>query len=122
MRVIVLSIAIVAAACGGSDSGPTIPKHTNQTVDVFTIQESFVQPSVTISTGDTIRWNFQKSSTDNLGHNVRFFPRITGSPADIGTQGNPLTSGTQSRVFSTKGDFNYVCDLHGGMTGDVVVQ
>jgi plastocyanin len=124
MRVIVVaSLTLVAAACGGSDNGtPTTPVVTNTTVDVVTIQEQFVQPSVSIAPGDTVRWTFQKSSTDGLGHNIRFNPRITGSPADIGSQGNPLTSGTQSRVFSTKGDFHYVCDLHGAMVGEVVVQ
>lgn len=123
-RVIVVSLALVATACGGSDSTGTSgpPAITNKTVDVVTIQESFVQPSITIAPGDTVRWNFQKSTTDGLGHNVRFFPRITGSPADIGSQGAPLTSGTQTRVFTTTGDFKYVCDLHGAMTGEVIVQ
>ena len=125
MRVIVVAVlALAAAGCGGSDNGtPTLPPTvTNKTVDVITIQENFVQPLVTIVPGDTVRWSFQKSSSDGLGHNVRFNPRITGAPADIGTQGKPLTSGTETRVFGTKGDFRYVCDLHGGMTGEVVVQ
>jgi len=121
-EIVVVAILLGAAACGGSDGSSTGPKSTNVTVDVVTVQESFVQPLVTIAPGDTVRWTFQKSSTDGLGHNVRFSPRITGSPADIGSQGAPVTSGQQSRVFATKGDFHYVCDLHGAMTGEVVVQ
>jgi plastocyanin len=124
MRVIVVAtLALAAAACGGSDSSPTPPPPaTNKAVDVVTIQESFVQPLVAIVPGDTVRWTFQKSSSDGLGHNIRFNPRITGSPSDIGSQGSPLTSGTQTRVFTTKGNFRYVCDLHGGMTGEIDVQ
>lgn len=125
MRVTVVAVfALAAAGCGGADNGTPItpPTATNKLVDVVTVQENFVQPFVTIAPGDTIRWTFQKSSSDGLGHNVRFNPRIAGSPADIGTQGSPVTSGSQMRVFTTKGDFHYVCDLHGGMTGEVVVQ
>jgi plastocyanin len=124
MRVIVVaSLALIAAACGGSDNGtPTTPSVTNKTVDVITDQENFLQPSVTIVPGDTVRWTFSKSSTDGLGHDVHFNPRITGSPADIGSPGSPLTKGTETRVFGTKGEFRYVCDLHGSMVGEVVVQ
>ena len=128
MRVfVVVSLALAAAlaACGGSDSGgatePPGSAH-DTTYDVVTVNENFVQPYITISAGDTVRWTFQKSSSDGLGHNVRFDPRITGTPADIGSVGSPLTSGTQTRVFATPGDFHYVCDLHGGMTGEIVVS
>jgi plastocyanin len=112
------------AACGGSDKSPAAPPgNTNKLVDVYTIEESFVANYVTISPGDTIRWNFNKAQ-DGLGHNVRFdsLPKPPGVPADIGTQKNPMTTGTASRVFTTRGDFNYVCDLHGAMMGEIVVQ
>jgi plastocyanin len=123
MRVIILvALVVVAAGCGGSDSPTPPPTATNKTVDVVTIQESFVQPLVTLAVGDTVRWTFQKSSSDGLGHDVHFNPRIAGTPADIGSPGKPITSGTQTRVFDSKGDFHYVCDLHGGMTGEVVVE
>jgi plastocyanin len=126
MRVIVVvSLAAAAAvitACGGSDAGPTTPKVTNRTWDVVTIEESFQDPSQVVGVGDTVQWHFNKATSDGLGHNVRFFPRITGSPADIGTQGAPLTTGVQTRVFTIKGDFKYVCDLHGGMVGEVIAQ
>jgi plastocyanin len=125
MRIIVVTaLALVAAGCGGSDSGtPTPPPtSTNKTVDVVTDQENFVQPFVTLVAGDTVRWTFQKSSTDGRGHNVRFNPPIAGAPANIGSSGSPITSGKQTRVFQTKGDFHYVCDVHGGMTGEVIVE
>ena len=118
MRVIVVAtIALAAAAC----DSPT-PPATNKTVDVVTIQEEFQDAFVSIVVGDTVRWTFQKSTSDGLGHDVHFKPRISDSPADIGSPGSPITSGKQTRVFSTKGDFHYVCDLHGGMTGEIEVK
>jgi plastocyanin len=56
--------------------------------------------------------------SDGMGHNVRFTPTILGAPADI----NVLKSGTATRVFTTPGDFAYVCDVHPGMDGDVQVR
>jgi plastocyanin len=119
---IVSAIALMSlAACGSDKSSVTPPGSSNKTVDVFTIQQTFSPTSQTISVGDTVRWNFNRAS-DSLGHNVRFFPKTTGVPADIGTQANPLVSGSATRVFLTKGQYHYVCDLHGSMEGDIFVQ
>ena len=121
MRVrLLLATVVVAAACGGSDNSlPTQPTHT--TVDVYTVNFAFTDASISINTGDTVRWNFN-TAPDGLGHNVRFDPRPAGTPNDIGSQASPASSGRVSRVFTTAGDFRYICDLHGSMTGEVVVK
>ena len=64
-----------------------------------------------------MRWNFAPGS-DGMGHNVRFTPTVAGAPS----RHQRLTTGTATRVFTTKGDFHYVCDVHPGMIGEVVVQ
>jgi plastocyanin len=118
MRVhLLLGTIVFAAACGG-DSTPTPPVTiTNKTWDIFTVGDQYSPTFLTLAVGDTARWNFAGGS-DNMGHNVRFFPRITGSPADI----NVFKTGTISRVFTAKGTFNYVCDVHPGMQASVIVQ
>ena len=123
MRVRFLPALLVVAACGGSDASSTVapPVSKNKTVDIYTVTYSFVESFVALSAGDTVRWHFAVAP-DSLGHNVRFNPRITGTPPDLGSAKNPLTSGTQTSVFTTKGDFHYVCDLHGSMLGEIVVQ
>lgn len=122
-RFLICAIALAGvASCGGAgDTSPPVPTGSNKTVDVYTIEQTFSSNLVTISVGDTVRWNFNKTQ-DGLGHNVRFNPRPAGTPADIGTAASPETTGTVSRVFTTKGTFDYICDLHGGMTGEVIVQ
>lgn len=114
-------LAGVMSCSGSGDTSPPTPTGSNKTVEVYTIEQTFSSDLVTISVGDTVRWNFNKAQ-DGLGHNVRFSPRPPGTPTDIGTAANPETSGSVSRVFTTRGTFDYVCDLHGGMTGEVVVQ
>ncbi len=106
--------SFVLVACSTSPDSKT---STNQTVDVFTVGDAFSPVFATVNAGDTVRWNFTGGS-DGQGHNVRFTPAVTGAPVDI----NVLKTGTASRVFSTRGTFNYVCDVHPGMNGTVIVQ
>ena len=114
---IVLSLALTVLAACGSDKSVTPPGSNNKTVDIFTIGDTFSPTFPTLSVGDTARWNFAGGS-DGQGHNVRFSPPVSGAPADI----NVLKSGTASRVFTTKGTFNYVCDVHPGMNAQILVQ
>jgi plastocyanin len=106
-------VALIIACSTSPDSKPS----TNQTVDIFTVGDAFSPVFATANAGDTVRWTFTGGS-DGQGHNVRFTPAVTGAPADI----NVLKTGTASRVFATRGTFNYVCDVHPGMNGSVTVQ
>jgi len=117
MRVRLLLVTAFAAACGGSDSPSTPVGSSAKTVDIYTIGDTYSPTFASLAVGDTARWNFAGGS-DNMGHNVRFTPRIAGSPADI----NVLKTGTATRVFTTKGTFNYVCDVYPGMQAQIIVQ
>jgi plastocyanin len=111
-----LAIALCIVSCGGADSPITVPA-SSKTYDVFTNGDSFGDVGHSIAPNDTVRWNFSGGS-DGQGHNVRFSPRIVGSPSDIPIQ----KSGTASRVFTARGTFNYVCDVHPGMNGIIIVE
>jgi plastocyanin len=117
MRAFFAVMILAGAVSCGSDNTPTTPSGTNKTWDVLMIADSFSPFSQTIAPNDTIRWNFSGGS-DGLGHNIRFFPKVTGAPADLPVQ----KTGTASSVFKTKGDFRYVCDVHPGMIGEIIVQ
>lgn len=95
----------------------TSPDSKASTVDIFTVGDAFSPVYAMAHPGDTVRWTFTGGS-DGQGHNVRFTPAGAGAPADI----NVLKTGTATRVFSTRGTFNYVCDVHPGMNGSVTVQ
>jgi plastocyanin len=118
MRVRIVSVIALTflAACGSDSSGVT-PPGSNKTVDIFTIGDTFSPTFTSLSVGDTARWNFSGGS-DGQGHNVRFNPRTADSPSDI----NVLKTGTAVRVFTAKGTYNYVCDVHPGMNAQIVVQ
>ena len=109
------TLVALLAACGDSTTGSN--SQHNVTLDVYTIGDSFSPTFATINAGDTVRWNFSGGS-DGMGHNVRFTPPTAGAPADI----NVLKTGTASRVFTTAGNFSYVCDVPPGMSGAVLVR
>jgi len=72
----------------------------------------FSPSSVTIARGGSVTWTFGVTV-----HNVTF-QGGAGVPANI-----PDRSGTtESRTFSTVGDFSYTCTLHAGMNGQVLVR
>lgn len=118
-RLAVAVCLVFGSACGGGyDSSPTPPISTAKVYDVYTIAETFSPPTLTIALGDTLRFNFARAP-DGLGHNVIFDPTPANHPPSITSE---YTSGTAKIGFAARGSFHYTCVLHGGMTGDVVVQ
>ena len=116
-RALPLRFLVVVASIVACSTSPDSKASTNQTVDIFTVGDAFSPVFATVNAGDTVRWTFTGGS-DGQGHNVRFTPAGGGAPADI----NVLKTGTATRVFSTRGTFNYVCDVHPGMNGSVTVR
>ncbi|HWH33726.1 MAG TPA: plastocyanin/azurin family copper-binding protein, partial [Acidimicrobiales bacterium] len=81
------------------------------TVDVSVIDNDFVPPTVTISAGDTVRW-----TNNGSDHHT-----VTASNGAF--DGHLFANGdTFTHTFATAGQFPYVCEIHPGMDGVVVVQ
>ncbi|CAN5332565.1 hypothetical protein BH23GEM2_BH23GEM2_06120 [soil metagenome] len=74
-------------------------------------QLSFNPSLIHISAGGTVTWTFA-----TIPHNVTFGD--PGSPEDVAT----MTNASASRTFPDAGTFRYVCTLHTGMSGSVVVH
>ena len=115
MRVPAIMLLALAAACGGSDNGPTRPP-TNKSVDVFTLPSAFSPNFVQVNAGDTVRFNIT-TAPNGEGHDVTF-DAMAGAPANI----KVTLNGVVPRVFTERGTFHFNCFVHPGMSGDVVVQ
>ena len=109
------ALIVALAACASHETSPTSPAPT--TVDVFTPGNVFSPFSVTVGVGSTVRFNIARAS-DGTGHNAIFGTSPPGAPADI----NIVADTVVSRVFAARGTFEYVCTVHPGMTGEVVVK
>jgi plastocyanin len=82
-------------------------------VTVTTPNLTFSPPSVSIAVGGTVTWAFSGNT-----HNVTF----TGAAPAGGNIPDQPAGSSQSRTFTTSGNYAYVCTRHNGMTGTVVVS
>ena len=106
---------VLLAAC---DKDPAEPEPLfPATLDVFTPGSVFSPPTAEIHLGGVVRFIITEAP-DGDGHNANFIRSIPGAPADI-----PVVKDTTiSRQFDTRGTFTYVCTVHPGMTGEVIVH
>lgn len=72
---------------------------------------TFTPKDVAIAKGGTVTWTFSA-----VTHNVDF-QGASGAPGGIGNTSNTSIA----RTFNNSGSFGYVCTLHSGMTGTVLV-
>ena len=78
----------------------------NKTVKVA--DDVFRAKTVTINKGNTVTWRWVGDNP----HNVKF----------KGFSSKVQVNGTYKHTFRKRGTFRYVCTIHSGMTGKVIVQ
>lgn len=101
MTKLLVSLTLSALALGAS--APAIG--AGKTVRV---KDDFFSPkTLNVSKGTTVTWRW----TGDNPHDVKF--KSFRSPVK--------TSGTYSHKFKKAGTFKYLCSIHSGMTGKVVV-
>lgn len=107
-----LVAAAVAAGCiACGSSGPSGNNGGDGDIEA-TAGLQFLPAQLTVTAGSSVAWEFGP-----VAHTV-VFEAVAGRPTDI-------TSATANqiiaRTFSTAGTFPYVCTIHPGMTGTVIV-
>jgi plastocyanin len=107
-RLVIACCAVVVGALGIATAGDAAGTRTVVVEDI-----DYKPGTVTVRKGTTVRWSFRDDPTE---HNVRSRgrPRFTGSPVRL--------AGTHSVRFRRAGTYRYVCTLHPGMAGRVVVR
>jgi plastocyanin len=73
---------------------------------------AFEPAEVTVSAGDTVTW----TNNDSVGHDVTADSFSSGEPGAMGG------GATFEHTFDEAGTFDYVCTVHPGMEGSVVVE
>lgn len=112
-------VVAVSLACGSSNSTGPNGNGTAGGGHALVIDANpdlkFKPTPDTVQAGDTVAFAWSSSM-----HSVIF--DTPGSPANIGSSTVGFTSGDSSRVFPTRGTYNYHCGIHPSMSGVVVVQ
>ncbi len=124
-----LALGLVVAGCGSDDGGgddggsaqSDRPAKTTssggsggKTAHVEMKDISFQPDSVTVAKGGTVTW----TNEDSVGHDVTADDGSfkSGDPGGIGG------GGEFEHTFDEAGSFEYVCSVHPGMEGTVVVK
>ena len=103
---LVVSLVVTAAACGGGDDDDS---SSGAEPGVVTITDNKFEPKeITVSAGDTVTWKFEGSAAHN----------VTGP----GFESDLQSKGEFEHTFEEAGEIDYVCTVHPGMTGKVVVE
>lgn len=103
-----VALIVVTAACGADAA--SAPAEAPVDGDAVVLTDDEFQPAaLRVTLGTTVTWTWDDGSTD---HNVVFDDESSAVQSE----------GTWTRTFGEPGTFDYVCTLHGGMMGTVVVD
>jgi plastocyanin len=107
---LVLGLTMLAAGCGSSRPADKAAKATPAAGvhDVTARQVAFTPAAIQVPAGTTVTWHFDDGK---VPHNVQ----------GDGFKSPNLTKTTFQHRFDQPGTYAYVCTLHAGMTGRVVV-
>ncbi len=107
---LLLALTVLAAGCGSSQPADKAARATPATGvhDVTARQLAFSPAAIQVPAGTTVTWHFDDGK---VPHNVQ----------GDGFKSPNLTRTTFQHRFDQPGTFTYVCTLHAGMTGRLVV-
>jgi plastocyanin len=106
---LVTALTMLAAGCqSGADDRAARATPAVGVNEVVARDLAFIPSAVQVPAGTTVTWQFMDGS---VPHNVQ---------AD-GFKSENLTKGTFQHRFDRPGTYSYVCTLHAGMSGRVVV-
>lgn len=105
---VLVALAALLAACGSA--AQSAPPTTDS--PVIELRDNLFHPAeLAVPVGTTVTWWWNDGSFG--GHDV-----VMGEVFSVPEQ----TSGTFPHRFDTPGTYTYVCTLHDGMTGTVIVS
>ena len=109
LAALLLVLSFTSAACqAGSAASPADTPPVQGVTKVDAKDLKFLPPAIEVPPGTEVTWRFVDGS---VPHNVK----------GDGFASENQTRGTFSHRFDQPGEYRYICDLHAGMDGRVVV-
>lgn len=106
-RLLFITFLMLSIAVGCKDDDNGDKQLTNE---VQMNSSSFLPQTLTVPVGTTVRW----VNTSSVNHTVTSDDELFDEAVSPGE--------TFSYSFSTEGTYNYICTIHAGMSGTIVVQ
>jgi plastocyanin len=112
LLLLVVMLALLGAGCAGSppESSREVPADAGPVADdptVAVLGRSFAPETLVVEEGTTVTWVWEDTSAHD----------VVGDGFDSGIQ----STGTFTFTFGASGTYPYVCTLHPGMDGTVIV-
>lgn len=102
-----VALAFGLTACGPDGRGHDADADPVPGTEVAVVDNAFEPGTLQVEAGQTITWTWQGDSP----HDVAF--------DDVAS--DLQRNGTYTHTFEDPGEFDYVCTVHGNMTGTIVV-
>lgn len=100
-----LVLLVLAAGCGGGDDEPSADAEPG----VVLVKDNKFEPEeTTVAVGDTVTWRWEGAAAHNVSHD------------DF--ESDLMSEGEFTHTFDEAGEFDYVCTVHPGMAGTIVVE
>jgi plastocyanin len=106
---VLASFAVVA--CGNDDDDITDPPN-GDVEEVVATDNVFTPATITVDAGTTVQW-------ENAGE---FLHTVTPDGHSLWTDTDLAVGTTFTQTFNNVGTFPYVCTIHAGMVGTVIVE
>jgi plastocyanin len=123
-------MALVAAGCsepnnlpegGGQTGTPSAP--VSESAALVTLEYSSFEPSiVTIKAGQSVEWMWDDAPLPHDVYFRQFIPSGGGAPLADTAHSVVQITGTWTQTFTKPGTYTYICTVHAGMTGEVIVE
>ncbi|MEK6830340.1 MAG: cupredoxin domain-containing protein [Nanoarchaeota archaeon] len=119
VAVIALFLLLVLSSC--SSKQESVSENTlNVNIENFAFSPNIIK----IKTGDTVTW----TNKDDVPHTVTSISRVSCEPPTLCMDRNLFVSGpldkdqTYQFTFLQPGTYEYTCDFHTSMKGNVIVE
>jgi plastocyanin len=114
-----VAVVIVGCVVAGVGVAGAAEQRADTEIGVDPTTDQWATRSAAIETGDTVTWDM---SGNGRPHNVKGAAGPAEDPTWTSFRLNPPSNtGRISRTFYNPGTYEFICEVHGGMTGELIV-
>lgn len=125
---LLVALPVVAGACSEATNLPSAGQSGTQSADVssvaqiVTLQYSSFEPAIiTIKAGESVQWVWSDAPIPHDVYFQTFQPAGGGASTPFLNHSIVQINGTWTQTFTRPGIYKYICTVHAGMSGEVIV-
>ena len=123
-----VSLPLALAACSEAANLPSTQQsgapsaNVSDVAQIVTLQYSSFEPSIiTIKAGQSVRWVWSDSPIPHDVYFQTFQASSNAAARPFLTHSTVQITGSWTQTFTRPGIYKYICTVHAGMSGEVIV-